>query len=1360
MSVVFFDGFETGDISAWGGNSSAVTVVTNTFGMGGGFSGKFVSSGGAGSYLYSFGSSESGWLGLYTRFHLYIASIDSSLTFSTGITIFSHNNSSGSFVAGALILSSDGSGNPYLNLAGPSQSSQIGSAYELALDTVYTIEMCTFINASGGVDEVRVNGVIVATGSGLNTGSSGVVAVPQAYPLSGSPNATVYMDDFLCSTSGYPGPGACVAIKYTSATPTYNTWTKTGGTTMDQIWNNQPYSGSIYVSDSTATNAQTAVLSTTSMDGGTTLLPSSELINALKIGSYGETSSTSGDAADSLRLRVNSTNTDTALSVYTTSPTFQQIYLSSIPTLSGLTSGEGGVVMGSPSGGSTVLFLTSGTSWTPPTGVTSVQAECIGGGGNGSVGDTTSRGGGGGGGGGYSKQASISVTPGTPVTYQIGIAGGTATGTGSTWFNGSSLATSSCGAEGGTSGTTTAAGAGGATTSAVGSTKNAGGAGGVPTATSRGGGGGGGAAGPNGAGASSTAPSSTSGTAGGTGDSTHGGTGGAGATGTGTAGGAGGNGAEWTATAGGTAGSGGGGGGGFETGTSPGLNGGAGGSYGGGGGAAGRSTGTGGAGKAGLIVLTYTNPAITHTVYEVWVMIDFATPSTFQFIQGIEQGSGSSGVASLSQAYPSNVLSGDLLVVAVYWGNSAVTSVTISDTLSTTWNQSNGPTLDTGSDYHATIYWGIAPSAGADTVTVNFSGAGGNFPSIFIHEYYIPSGATVSVDGTPVNGTGSSGTPNSGNITTTVSGDLLLGYISQWDSSSAFFAPTGWSTRLYSSLTAGDNITQDTITGSAGTYAATVTGQIGSDPWIAQAVAFKVSSSNVSAIGADSWIGSESVVVLISTSFSRSDGSILAEIITAKAVGKSSPSDLFINAEDISNKAALAFSGSDLEITAETSVTNGHSVNQGSDTDKISESNSESIASIFTSSDTDKLAESNTSSVKPVLVSGTDSSIISEANSHSTSTTFSGSDSEKLSESILESPASHLVGNDSEVISEANNHSVITHEFIGTDTSKISESISDSVLPALVSASDAAKLAETLSSSGGNLVSSVDNSILAEISSPSFTWNFVGNESLSLSELESVIGSVDETLSDDVGVSEFTPIGEQITGADSAKLSESASGKATGLASALDSSKISESFSGFASLSESSSDAIGVSEITPGGNINESGSDIGILSEISHGIGAGVASASDNNTFSEAFSASIKGISHGIDIDVFIESNALSPSPVSITAHDSVNAIETASPYAGMAFQASDEIKAVETAVSWGGYITSIISEAVSYVEQAIAYFFPPSTTVYKSSLVGTFTYNYTMSTSLVVITPVVKYNFTEFSYTYNMELVQVIILS
>jgi sugar lactone lactonase YvrE len=238
----------------------------------------------------------------------------------------------------------------------------------------------------------------------------------------------------------------------------------------------------------------------------------------------------------------------------------------------------------------TVIFLTSGTSWNVPNNWNNANntIEVIGSGGEHTPGAVY----GGNGGGSYSRISNLNLTPGNNVNYQIGISGQAVTTSGATWFNGTSISNASVSAEGGCSSTTQLTACSNSISSNVGTVKYAGGKGG--TGASCGyvgyGGGGGGAAGPYGSGLNGQTASCANGN-GGAGDNGSGGAGGAGSSSS-----AGAAGAEYTATGGGTAGSGGGGGGGVVT-T------GQGGAYGGGtGGSAVTSAVPGG---SGLVVITY-----------------------------------------------------------------------------------------------------------------------------------------------------------------------------------------------------------------------------------------------------------------------------------------------------------------------------------------------------------------------------------------------------------------------------------------------------------------------------------------------------------------------------------------------------------------------------------------------------------------------------------------------------------------------------------------------------------------------------------------------------------------------------------
>jgi sugar lactone lactonase YvrE len=246
----------------------------------------------------------------------------------------------------------------------------------------------------------------------------------------------------------------------------------------------------------------------------------------------------------------------------------------------------------------TVIFLTSGTSWTVPSNWSNANntVEVIGSGGAHKSSSATA----GAGGGSYSKANNLALTPNSSVPYNIGASGLVSPGE-STWFGSTSRSSALVAAQGGCN-VSSSSDCTNSTSANIGSVIYAGGKGGNDGYLAGFAAGGGGAAGPHGEGGRGHDSEQYSGGAGGFGDNGYGGAGGAHSNGPASPGGAG---AEYTATAGGTAGSGGGGGAGAN------RNGGGstGGAY--GGGAGGGNTSGGVPGGNGLIALTYTpNPAI------------------------------------------------------------------------------------------------------------------------------------------------------------------------------------------------------------------------------------------------------------------------------------------------------------------------------------------------------------------------------------------------------------------------------------------------------------------------------------------------------------------------------------------------------------------------------------------------------------------------------------------------------------------------------------------------------------------------------------------------------------------------------
>ncbi|MCS6934858.1 MAG: PKD domain-containing protein [Chitinophagales bacterium] len=148
------------------------------------------------------------------------------------------------------------------------------------------------------------------------------------------------------------------------------------------------------------------------------------------------------------------------------------------------------------------VILTSGSTWTVPSGVYSITVHCWGGGGGGGRSAQDGRGCGGGGGGAYARKT-LNVTPGQVFNFSIGAGGlGNSTGSGNpggdTWFGSPTTVLAKGGS--GVAQSSSTGGAGGSAALSVGDVKYSGGNGGNGTGAGscHAAGGGGGAAGTTG----------------------------------------------------------------------------------------------------------------------------------------------------------------------------------------------------------------------------------------------------------------------------------------------------------------------------------------------------------------------------------------------------------------------------------------------------------------------------------------------------------------------------------------------------------------------------------------------------------------------------------------------------------------------------------------------------------------------------------------------------------------------------------------------------------------------------------------------------------------------------------------------
>jgi hypothetical protein len=192
-------------------------------------------------------------------------------------------------------------------------------------------------------------------------------------------------------------------------------------------------------------------------------------------------------------------------------------------------------------------------------------------------------------------------------------------------------------------------------------------------------------------------------------------------------------------------------------------------------------------------------------------------------ISWVRSGGQGGAVGSTARGYSSND-AGNLLVIAIFLENATDSVTSVTDTKGNTWvpaiTKANGMVI-----YYAA---NCAASAGTNTVTVVINNS--NRVDTLADEY-TGVALTSPVDAT-AQGTLSTN-PTSGNLTTTVTGDLIYGF-SQHNGGS-YTVGSGFTNRASYVFNTWNNV-EDKIAGAPGTYAANYTNAA---TGVVQAVAFK-----------------------------------------------------------------------------------------------------------------------------------------------------------------------------------------------------------------------------------------------------------------------------------------------------------------------------------------------------------------------------------------------------------------------------------------------------------------------------------------------------------------------------------------
>jgi hypothetical protein len=200
------------------------------------------------------------------------------------------------------------------------------------------------------------------------------------------------------------------------------------------------------------------------------------------------------------------------------------------------------------------------------------------------------------------------------------------------------------------------------------------------------------------------------------------------------------------------------------------------------------------------------------------------------FIQGAASlNDGSS--KTIAQAFASNVQAGDLIAVAISWGNSS--AVTCKDSLGNTFAVA-ATEYDKNNDQSLAICYAANSKAGADTVTATF-GSSVAWRRILVHEY--KGIATTSPVDASAEATSTGTAVTSGVAITTVPNDLVFGDVENDTGATTVTSGTGFAKRE-SLSDVDDTASEDLIQAVPGSTAITFT-FAASETYLAQMVAFK-----------------------------------------------------------------------------------------------------------------------------------------------------------------------------------------------------------------------------------------------------------------------------------------------------------------------------------------------------------------------------------------------------------------------------------------------------------------------------------------------------------------------------------------
>jgi hypothetical protein len=203
------------------------------------------------------------------------------------------------------------------------------------------------------------------------------------------------------------------------------------------------------------------------------------------------------------------------------------------------------------------------------------------------------------------------------------------------------------------------------------------------------------------------------------------------------------------------------------------------------------------------------------------------------FVQA--RGCAVSSGTSQNCAFTSNVGSGNLLVVGVYYESTTITVSSVTDSRSTSYTATpSSPVTNSTQPQRQYVYYGIAPSGGANTVSVTLSASACCFNIVLAEYSGIDASSPLDQHATAQ---GSGTTLTTASVTTTQADELLVGIGSHWNTSTAFTAGSGYAKRVQNN-TSDSMALEDQIVAATGSYNASFTVNL-TNTWLMAIATFK-----------------------------------------------------------------------------------------------------------------------------------------------------------------------------------------------------------------------------------------------------------------------------------------------------------------------------------------------------------------------------------------------------------------------------------------------------------------------------------------------------------------------------------------